>query len=119
MHTQILLDMAAGGAGERIAVGSLENGVSYENLLGRSRAAAKWIKDLGVDRVVYVGLNTDVFPILMFGAAMAGKPFSPLNYRLADADLRRLLERTVPAVAVVEDDMVGRANGVAGVVIIS
>ena len=111
--------MAAGGAGERIAVGSLENGVSYENLLGRSRAAAKWIKDLGVDRVVYVGLNTDVFPILMFGAAMAGKPFSPLNYRLADADLRRLLERTVPAVAVVEDDMVGRANGVAGVTVIS
>ena len=111
--------MAAGGAGERIAVGSLKNGCSYDDLLGRSRAAARWIKDLGVDRVVYVGLNTDVFPILMFGAAMAGKPFSPLNYRLADGDLRRLLERTVPSVAVVEDDMMSRVAGVAGVTAVS
>ena len=111
--------MAAGGTGERIAVGSLKNGLSYERLLGRSRAAAKWINGLGVDRVVYLGLNTDVFPTLMFGAAMAGKPFSPLNYRLADGDLRRLLERTVPSVAVVEDEMMSRVEGVAGITVMS
>ncbi|TAK99784.1 MAG: long-chain fatty acid--CoA ligase [Rhodospirillaceae bacterium] len=115
MHTHLLLDMAAGEAGPRIAIGPKQGGVSYAHLLGCARAAAKWIKDLGVERVAYVGLNADAFPILMFGSAMVGKPFSPINYRLTDGDLRRLLERTAPSVVVADDDMMARVEGVAGV----
>src|SRR5947209_3404957 len=115
MHTQLLLDMIAGEAGPRIAYGAKQGGLSYAHLLGCARAAAKWVKDAGVERVAYVGLNADAFPILMFGAAMVGKPFSPINYRLRDSDLRRLLERTAPSVAVIDDDMMQRATGIAGV----
>jgi acyl-CoA synthetase (AMP-forming)/AMP-acid ligase II len=119
MHTQILLDMAATEAGPRIAIGSREGGLSYAHLLGEARAAAKWIKDLGIERVAFVGLNGDAFPILMFGSAMVGKPFSPLNYRLEDAQLRRLLGRTAPSVVIADDDMMARVEGVPGVKVVS
>ena len=119
MHTQLLLDMAAGEAGPRIAIGPKQGGISYAHLLGCARAAAKWINERGVEKVAFVGLNADTFPILMFGSAMVGKPFSPINYRLADGDLRRLLERTAPSVVVADDDMMARVSGVAGVTPIS
>src|SRR5579883_2682665 len=119
MHTQILLDMAAAEAGARIAIGAKSGGLSYAHLLGNARAAARWIKDLAVERVAYLGLNSETFPILMFGSAMVGKPFSPLNYRLADADLRRLVERTAPSVIVADDDMMARVERVPGVKAVS
>ncbi len=38
--------------------------------------------------------------IALFGAGMAGVPYCPLNYRLADADLAGLLDRIAPALIV-------------------
>ena len=115
MHTSLLLDMAADAVPERFAVGSLADGVSFEELAARARAAAAWIGEKGGDTVVFIGLNGAALPAAIFGSALAGKPFAPLNYRLSDEDLRRLLARTAPAVAIVDDDMMARVSGVAGV----
>ena len=38
--------------------------------------------------------------IALFGAALAGVPYCPLNYRLADEDLAALLGRISPALVV-------------------
>jgi acyl-CoA synthetase (AMP-forming)/AMP-acid ligase II len=50
---------------------------------------------------------------------MLARPFAPLNYRLPDGDLRKLLARTAPSVAIVDDDMVGRLGQAEGVTIVS
>jgi len=41
-------------------------------------------------------------------------PFVPVNYRLADEPLRAVLTRAAPGLAVVDDDAVGRVEGIAG-----
>jgi hypothetical protein len=41
---------------------------------------------------------------------MLARPFAPLNYRLPDADLSKLLARTAPSVAIVDDDMARRSG---------
>jgi acyl-CoA synthetase (AMP-forming)/AMP-acid ligase II len=49
-----------------------------------------------------VGTGGVVFPALIFGAARAGVPFTPLNYRLSAEGLRELIDR-LPGVLVVAD----------------
>jgi fatty-acyl-CoA synthase len=117
MHTALLLEMAADGLGERIAVGSLANGASFASLLAQARAASAWISRQPVKTVAYVGLNSAAFPVALFASALAGRPFAPLNYRLPDADLRKILARTAPSLAIVDDDLKPRVTGVDGVTV--
>ncbi|MGA0601563.1 class I adenylate-forming enzyme family protein [Caulobacter sp. KR2-114] len=119
MHTALLLEMAAGTFPERIAVGPLDGGLSYEELALRARAAGAWLTGRGGDKLVFVGLNGEVLPAALFAAGESARPFTPLNYRLADAELRKLLARTAPAVAIVDDDMLPRVEGVEGVEIVA
>jgi acyl-CoA synthetase (AMP-forming)/AMP-acid ligase II len=58
-------------------------------------------------------------PALLYGSGVAGVPFVPVNYRLADAPLRAVLARTAPALAVVDDDAVDRVSGVEGLTVLS
>ena len=62
-----------------------------------------------------VGPNSEVIPLLMFGSALAGMPFAPVNFRLGDEQLTAVLQRLAPAVAVVDDDVVGRLGELDGV----
>ena len=55
----------------------------------------------------------------MFGSALAGMPFAPVNYRLGDEQLRAILQRLAPAVAVVDDDVVGRLGELDGVDVVT
>src|SRR5690606_20728048 len=54
-------------------------------------------------------------PVALFAASLAGKPFTPLNYRLPDADLKRLLERSAPSLTLCDADIVKRCEGVADI----
>jgi fatty-acyl-CoA synthase len=119
MHTPLLLDLIADIEPDRVAVGPLADGLSFATLRARARAAAAWLRASGAEHVVFVGLNGAALPVLLFASGMAGLPFVPVNYRLADAELRRLLARAAPAVAVVDDDMVARVNGIDGVTIMA
>src|SRR3546814_6646509 len=107
--------MAADAAPDRVAVGSAADGMTLAQLLQASRRAAEWISDLPGGTVAYTGLNGAGFPIALFGASLAGRAFSPLNYRLPDADLRRLLARSAPAIGLCDGDMRDRLFGVDGV----
>ena len=119
MHTALLLEMAGSGLADRIAVGSRAGGLSFGTLLDQSRAAAAWLAgDSSAQTLVYLGLNSAAFPLALFAAGLAGKPFAPLNYRLPDADLRKILARTAPSIAIVDDDIVPRVTGVEGVKIV-
>jgi acyl-CoA synthetase (AMP-forming)/AMP-acid ligase II len=115
MRTTLLLDLAGDSIGERIAIGPHDTGVDFLCLRNAARAAGSALTGSGAQHIVFVGLNGPPMPVLLFAAGYAGVPFVPLNYRLTDPELCRLLARTAPSIAVVDDDMAHRVAGVEGV----
>ena len=118
MQTSLLLEMAADGLDDRIAIGSRKSGLTYAGLLARARTAAVWLAQDQAATVAYAGLNSEAFPLALYASGIAGMPFVPLNYRLPDTDLRRILARTAPGIAIVDDDIVPRVAGVEGITIV-
>ncbi|MCU1462891.1 MAG: putative O-succinylbenzoate--CoA ligase (OSB-CoA synthetase) (O-succinylbenzoyl-CoA synthetase) [Acidimicrobiales bacterium] len=114
MNLAMLLEMAADGFGDRVAVGDRSTGLTYRELLDLARGAAALFEKHRAERVVVVDQNSDAVPIALFGAALAGTPFVPVNYRLADDRLRDVLARAAPAVAIVGPDAIERVRGIAG-----
>jgi long-chain acyl-CoA synthetase len=105
MNLMMLLEMAAGGFGDRTAIGSRDGtGLTYQQLFERAGAAAASFREAGVERVALVDVSSPALPVALFGAAWAGTPFVPLNYRLTPAELQGLASQVTPAVAVVNDD---------------
>ena len=119
MQTTLLLDMAADGFPDRVAVGGAEGGLTYETLKALAVNAARWMAAQPVTTVAYVGLNSANFPVALYASAYARLPFAPLNYRLPDADLRRILASTAPSLAIVDDKAMDRVAGVEGVTTIA
>ena len=66
--------------------------LDYAGLAERSWAASARFVELGVPSVVYLGSNHIAFPMALFGAAGAGIPFIPLNYRLGAEQLAAQLD---------------------------
>jgi fatty-acyl-CoA synthase len=113
VNIAMLLEMAAEGDPERIVLGSHDGGMSAAELLERSRRAAVYFEKSGAELVGYFGLNSDVLPVALFGAALAGVPFSPINYRAPDEQLRGILGRVAGGLMIADDDEVARL-GVCG-----
>ena len=101
MNLGMLLDMAADGLADRVALGGSADGITFEELRTRARRVAAFLAAADGERIGFVDLNTDAVPLALFGAALAGKPFAPVNYRLADAQLTAILRRMAPAVVIV------------------
>ena len=118
MNIGLLLDMAADGLGDAAALTSPGGSRSYAALRADADKAATWMACFAVDHIAYVGGNLPAFPIALFAAAKLGRPFAPINYRLPDADLRKILGRTAPGLAIVEDEHLGRIGTIEGVTII-
>ena len=115
MNIALLLEMAAEGAPERVLVGSKQGGMTAADLLAHSRRAAAQFQAMGVEHVGVVDLNSEAVPLALFGAALAGVPFAPVNYRLPDDQLRSLVGRLAPGVVVVGPDVEARLADVEGV----
>jgi fatty-acyl-CoA synthase len=114
MQTTLLLDIAADACPERAAL----IGLDFAGLRARAQASAAMIQESGATNVVFIGLNGNVVPLLLFASGMAGVPFVPLNYRLSDADLRKLVVRTAPALIIVDDDMAPRIAEIEGITLV-
>ncbi len=50
----MLLEMAADGMGDRVAVGPSKDGLTYAGLLDQARRVAAVVADSGAERVVFV-----------------------------------------------------------------
>jgi acyl-CoA synthetase (AMP-forming)/AMP-acid ligase II len=102
VHTLLVLDMAAAGHGDRVAVQHGSSRLTFSELL-----EAAWAVDVaGARHLAYVGTNSLAFPVALFGAAAQSVPFVPLNYRLSDQQLHDLLVQQ-DDVLVVADPEVG------------
>jgi acyl-CoA synthetase (AMP-forming)/AMP-acid ligase II len=94
----MLLEMAADALGDRVAIGSLDDGLTYEQLRRAARAIADRVEDSGATHLAVIEPNGPIVPASLFGAAWAGVSYAPLNYRLPDASLQELLARIEPSI---------------------
>jgi acyl-CoA synthetase (AMP-forming)/AMP-acid ligase II len=119
VQTTLLLDMVADAAPDRLALGRRAEGISFDELRRRARAGANWLLQHAGETVAFVGLNGPSLPVAIFASGLIARSFAPLNYRLPDADLARLLARTAPSVAIVDDDMLRRLTAPEGVTVVA
>ncbi|WP_395109909.1 class I adenylate-forming enzyme family protein [Actinomadura sp. SCN-SB] len=103
MNVTMLLDMAADGFGDRIVVGSRDGGLTASRLRALASGAARRVRESGAEAVVYLAVNGPAFPVAMFAAACAGVPLVPVNYRLGDEQLDRLLANHPKAFGIAEE----------------
>jgi acyl-CoA synthetase (AMP-forming)/AMP-acid ligase II len=115
----MLLEMAAEGGPDRVLVGSKQGGMTASQLLTWSRRAADLFAGRSVRHVGMVDLNSDAVPVALFGAAIAGIPFAPVNYRLQDDQLRAVVARLAPGIVIAGPSMVERIGPVEGVQVIT
>lgn len=100
MNIATLLEMGAAGFGDRTAYGSAGEGLSFRGLLELATAASRKFAADSVSHVALIDENTPAVPVTLFGAALAGVPYAPINYRLAEDAITALLNRLDGAVLV-------------------
>ncbi|HEX8803992.1 MAG TPA: hypothetical protein VF743_07355, partial [Acidimicrobiales bacterium] len=88
MNLLLLLDMAAAGRGDDVAVQAGDERLTAGELLAAAWGGAAAVG--AAPALAYVGTNGPAFPVGLFAAAAAGVPFVPLNYRLGEAQLHDL-----------------------------
>jgi predicted TIM-barrel fold metal-dependent hydrolase len=110
MDISLFLQMAADTDADRIALVCDGRRWSYGALYRAAQGAARSMSASGATHVAFLDEASEAAAIALFGAAMAGIPYVPLNYRLADIDLSALLGRIAPAYVVGDVDRVVRLN---------
>src|SRR5215213_8136901 len=96
----MVLEMAAENLGDRIAIGSVEGGLTFAELGHHARRAGTYLLNAHGRNVVLADENSLAVSIALYGSAIARKPFVPVNYRLADDRLRVIIERAAPALVI-------------------
>src|SRR5690606_33011880 len=74
VNVTMLLDMAADGFGDRVVVGTREEGLTATRLRDLAAGTAALVRASGADSVLYLAVNGPAFPVALFGAARAGVP---------------------------------------------
>jgi acyl-CoA synthetase (AMP-forming)/AMP-acid ligase II len=94
MNLCLLLEMAVAQDPDRVAVSEVDGtSLTTSQLSDLAESAAKIFRATGASHIGYCGVNGRALPVALFGAATASLPFVPLNYRLADEQLRDVASR--------------------------
>jgi len=110
MNLMMLLEMAQSSFGDRVALTNGDENLTYAQLFEASSVAGEKARSAGAEYFAMLDESSFAFPTALFGAAWAGIPFVPLNYRLTGDELDALLTRVEPAVLLCED---GRTESLA------
>jgi acyl-CoA synthetase (AMP-forming)/AMP-acid ligase II len=111
MNIALLLEMAAEAAPDRVGLVCDGKRWTYGDLLSAARGAFELIEQSGAQYVALLDESSEAAVIALFGAALAGVPYCPLNYRLPDADLAALLGRIAPALVIGDEERLQRIAG--------
>jgi long-chain acyl-CoA synthetase len=109
----LLLEMAASSNPDRTAVVSEDMRLTTQQLSELADGGAGVIAGTGAQHVAYVGAGGAMLPLLIFAAARAGLPFTPLNYRLSADGIQTLIKRLPDPVVIVDSryrEMLGDAS---------
>ncbi len=118
MNLMMLLQMAAEGFGERVAIShsstdsSKTQNLTYRELYEASRNVAGSIRANETSTVGFVDVSSPNLAVCLFASAWAGLPFVPLNYRLTDEELTELASQILPATMVTGTDYYEKLNSV-------
>ncbi|OCC23555.1 AMP-dependent synthetase [Croceicoccus estronivorus] len=100
MNIFTLLEMAADAMPERVALVNGDTVLRYDEFMAAVRGAATLIGASDAERIAYLDVTHPAGAVALFGAALAGKPFVPINYRLTEPEIAALLERVTPAMLI-------------------
>ncbi len=92
--------MVTSGYGPRRALTVARDDASFDGLAAMAGVAGAWFTDRQARAVIHIGTNGLVYPACLFGAALAGVPLIPLNYRLGTDQLDALIRANPGAVVV-------------------
>ncbi|MET9214082.1 MULTISPECIES: class I adenylate-forming enzyme family protein [unclassified Nocardia] len=104
MSISLLLDMAASNDPDRCAVACGETQWTAAELSVLSQGGAAVLTGSGARSLAYVGTGGHLLPLLLFAAAGAAVPFTPLNYRLGAEALGALIARLDAPLLVCDDE---------------
>ncbi|MAG29583.1 MAG: AMP-dependent synthetase [Deltaproteobacteria bacterium] len=108
MNLMMILEMAAGAFGDRVAFQNGEDRLTYQQLFDASGALAAKLDDGRTKHLAMLDVSTLAVPIGVFGASWAGIPFAPLNYRLADGELDSLISQLHPGQLITDAERASR-----------
>jgi len=117
MNLMMLLEMATQVAGDRVAFGTRDDGLTYQGLFDRAGGAARGLQEADAGTLAFVGLATDAFPTAVFASSWAGIPLAPLNFRLSDEQLAPLLDRLDRPLVVADPAFVDRLRTLGATVV--
>ena len=95
--------MAAEAIGDREAVKLNNDSITYSELNYMSKSVASLVKNN--EKIGFLSENNLLMPAALFGAAIAGVEFVPLNYRLSREQLNMQLKRISPAILFTDQDI--------------
>lgn len=95
--------MAAEACPDRVALSVSGSHFTYAQLHHAAKKAAVRFCESKCEYVALLDVSSPAVPVTLFGAAMAGIPYVPLNYRLAPEEIQALLKRISPAFLIVAD----------------
>ncbi len=102
MNLMMILEMAAGAMGDRVAFQNGADRLTYQQLFDAAGALAAALDDGRTKHLAMLDVSTLALPIGVFGASWAGIPFAPLNYRLTDPELDALIAQLNPGCLVTD-----------------
>lgn len=97
MNIALFLQMAAEACPDRRALTHDGRHYTYADLYAAAKRAAYHFSTENVKFVSLLDVSSPAVPIALMGAAMAGVPYVPLNYRLSEEQITPLFERINPA----------------------
>jgi acyl-CoA synthetase (AMP-forming)/AMP-acid ligase II len=103
VSVSLLLEMTASSNPDRTAVVSGQTRLTAGELDALADGGAGVISSSAARHLAYVGTGGTMLPLLIFSAARAGVPFTPLNYRLSVEGLRELIARLPEPLVVVDE----------------
>jgi acyl-CoA synthetase (AMP-forming)/AMP-acid ligase II len=110
MNLSLILQMASETQPERIGLVCEGRRWSYGALYRAARLAAAIVAKSGCRHVGLLDESSEAAAIALFAAAIARIPYTPLNYRLADADLAALLDRIAPGYLIGDVERIERLS---------
>ena len=114
MNLMMLLEMAAAGFGDRPAIESGSDVLTYQELFDAAGRAASEVQASGAERMALLDVSSPAVPIALFASAWAGVPFVPLNYRLTSEELDSLVGEIAPSYLITDPERVEQLARVPG-----
>lgn len=102
MNITTLLDIVAGVDPDRVALGDAREGLTLAELRDLAGRGAGLLADQPGRPLLFAGTATPAFPVALFAAAVAGRPFAPISYRLAPGPLNAIVADQLPTALLAE-----------------